>query len=271
MFLAIDLDGTLLNSDKKISAENKKAISAFLNIKENTICLATGRWLDNSIKLAQEINIIDSDSGIVCCNGAIVYSFKDKKIIYQKMHHKNDVNQIIKFANKYNSQLLMPMDKTLYINNYSVQKEVDRYKLYFGFEEEIIDKAEHLHEKIPKITIILHKEKFEEAKKNFNQMFEEKLNLSWTYENVCEIAPSGVSKGEGLKILLDYLKIKESELAVIGDNVNDISMFEIANKRYCIKNSHENLQKVANYTSEYNNNLSGVADVIDYILKNENF
>lgn len=50
------------------------------------------------------------------------------------------------------------------------------------------------------------------------------------YEHVdCfDIVPSGISKKEALKVVAKILKIKESEMAAMGDGVNDYPMFEIA-------------------------------------------
>ena len=92
--IAIDLDGTLLNSYGTISTKNKETI----NKVEETgteIVIASGRPIDSIKTIANEI---DSKNYFIAGNGAIVYDMKKDEIIYEKCMSKQKVLEIIKIC-----------------------------------------------------------------------------------------------------------------------------------------------------------------------------
>ena len=72
----------------------------------------------------------------------------------------------------------------------------------------------------------------------------------------------GVSKGKGLEYLIERLNIDKSEIMVIGDNENDISMFKIAGLAVAMENGEDILKRIA-HTITDTNNEDGVANAIE--------
>ena len=60
-----------------------------------------------------------------------------------------------------------------------------------------------------------------------------------------------LSKGEGLKVILDKMGITESDLLVVGDAPNDISMFELANWSVAVGGAFEEIKQLADVESPY--------------------
>lgn len=88
--IAIDLDGTLLNSYGQISEKNKEAIQYAKN-KGSEIVLCSGRV--NSVKtLAEEIG---ADQYMICGNGSLLYDLKENQILYSKEIEKAKLMQIL--------------------------------------------------------------------------------------------------------------------------------------------------------------------------------
>ena len=92
--IAIDLDGTLLNSQGEISDENrlylKKAINSGIEV-----VLASGRPIDSVENLSLEIG---ANKYLISGNGAVVYGIQEKEILYNKFLSKAQVLNIIKMC-----------------------------------------------------------------------------------------------------------------------------------------------------------------------------
>ena len=83
--IAIDLDGTLLNSYGLISEKNRETIK---KAQENgiKIVLASGRTTNSVKSLAEELG---GNEYIICGNGSLIYDLKKDEIIYDKFIDKN--------------------------------------------------------------------------------------------------------------------------------------------------------------------------------------
>ena len=75
---------------------------------------------------------------------------------------------------------------------------------------------------------------------------------------VINIVNSSVSKGNAISGLCRYLKINIEDSVAFGDDLNDMSMFRIANESYAVANADEELKKIATGIIESNEN-DGVA------------
>ena len=92
--IAIDLDGTLLNSYGVISEIDKEAIKKAIK-KGVKVILTSGRGTMSVKNFANELEI---DGDIICGNGAIIYNLQEDRIIYNQYIDKKKVLQIIKIC-----------------------------------------------------------------------------------------------------------------------------------------------------------------------------
>lgn len=92
--VAIDMDGTLLNSHDNISERTRYAINNAID-KGIKIVLSTGRIYLSALYYT---NLIDLNSPIIACNGAIVSNHKGNEILYKSHINKDILRKIIKLA-----------------------------------------------------------------------------------------------------------------------------------------------------------------------------
>ena len=92
--VAIDLDGTLLNSYGEVSTQNKKAIKKAIE-KNVEVVLASGRPIMSVKNLANEIGC---NHYMICGNGSITYDIQNESILYNRFLEKAKVLQIIKIC-----------------------------------------------------------------------------------------------------------------------------------------------------------------------------
>ena len=92
--VAIDLDGTLLNSYGEVSNKNKETIEKAMK-KGIEIVLTSGRPIMSVKNLANEIG---ANHYIICGNGALTYDIQKNEILYNRFLEKEKVLQMIKIC-----------------------------------------------------------------------------------------------------------------------------------------------------------------------------
>lgn len=281
--IAMDIDGTLLNSYGEVSLKNKEAIE--LALKKNIeVVLTSGRMPKAILPIANEIK---ADKYIISGNGAAIYDVQNDKIIYNSYLTKKKVLEIIDiceknsmFYNVYTNDVILtkslsynilfyhnenkrnPEDKKIKIN---IVDDIYKYVEEYGKEDflkvTICDNDKFVFKSIMnKIKNIKNVDILEVAhmSKKIIRHGSEEHEIAYYYT---EITNKNVNKWTALKELLQLLGIKKEELITIGDNVNDKEMIENAGLGIVTGNASPEMKKIANETVA-SNNENGVAEAI---------
>lgn len=285
--IAIDLDGTLLNSYGQISEKNKLALN---NAKEKgiQIVLASGRTTDSVKSIANEIGV---QNYIICGNGSLIYDLQNEEIIYDKFIEKKKALQIIDICEKnsiyYNIYTEnMVIAKTLNNNVLFYYQEnankPDNKKTKINIVQDIYEYVKNLeNQNILKITIsdndviifnsIIRKLRevkdidvldVEHMSRKIIKTGTEESKLEYYYT---EITKKNVDKWYAIEFLMENLNINSNEVLTIGDNVNDKLMIENAGCGVAMGNSAPYVKEVSNLVVA-NNNEDGVAEAIEKII-----
>jgi Cof subfamily protein (haloacid dehalogenase superfamily) len=268
--IAIDMDGTLLNSQNQVSKRNMKALEEAKN-KGVQVVLSTGRIFQSALYYSE---ILSLKNPIVACNGAVVID-ELSKVLYEKSLCKESVLDIINLAEEKNIYYHFYDSDTFHAKN--LNKEVMKYyetnksdlskqQISFKVLDNPIETIKNNDLKVYKFVFIDdNKDKLAEFRDSLNKI--KGINVSSSWSNNIEVMGENVSKGEGLNQLCKMLNIKPEEVIAIGDNENDISMFNFAGLAVAMKNGDEIIRDHTNYTTDTNDN-DGVAKVIEkFILK----
>lgn len=280
--IAIDLDGTLLNSYGEITNKNKEAIKYALD-KGIEVVLASGRDPKTMEKISNELNI---ENFLIAGNGASVYDIKQGKNIYENFLNIDKALKIIKickensiFFSVYTTEGIVTEEIKYNIkvfnneNNYKPNKKRTHIEI-------VKDIYEYVEEKEPNILKIII---CDENKIIFNNIIEKMKNVRdvevldvehmskkiiriGTEEHqveyfYTEVTNKNANKWEAIKFLINTLGIKNEEVICIGDNMNDLIMVERAGLGIVMKNSALEKLNVANYVTE-DNNSDGVGNAI---------
>lgn len=290
--IAVDLDGTLLNSYGAVTENTKNAIKKVEEQGANVI-IASGRPIDSIMTIANEIG---SDKYFIAGNGAIVYDMKKKEIIYEKCLPKQKVLDIIKICEensigynvytekeilttslKYNvlyyhkENLKKPEDKKTkisIINNmyeYIENDENSRFlKITVCDENKFVFNS--IIRKLKEIRDIEVLEVSHMAKKMIRQGTEE-FSVEYFYT---EISRANVDKWNAIEFLAEKMGINQDEIMAIGDNINDKEMIEKAGLGVVMANSTPVVVNIANEVTAGNND-EGVAKILQKYYENINF
>lgn len=290
--IAIDLDGTMLNSYGEVTKNTKHTLKKIME-QGTQIIIASGRPMDSIKAIAKEI---ETKNYFIAGNGAIIYDIKKDKIIYKKYMKKQKVLEIIKICEENSINYNVYTDKTilatalkynvLYYYKENLKKEEkkktsinivnDMYSyIKNGKEEKFLkiticdnNKAvfNSILRKVSKISGIEILEVSHMSRKTIMQGTEE-IPIEYYYT---EISLANVDKWNAIEFLINKLQIKKEEVITIGDNINDKKMIENAGLGIAMKGSTPVITKIANDIAP-SNNEDGVATILQKYYKNINF
>lgn len=282
--VAIDLDGTLLNSYGVVTDRTKQTIKKCID-KGIEIVLASGRPKDSIESIAKEIG---AEHYFIAGNGALVCDIKKEEVIYEKYMPKEKVLEIIRLCEQNSISYNVYTDKTilatslkynvLYYHKENLKKEESK-KTHINIVDDMYSYVKQMQEeKFLKITIcdtnsnvfnaIIRKMKQIEgidilevshmSRKIIKQGTEE-VPIEYYYT---EISLQEVDKYNALQFLQKKLNIKNEETIAIGDNMNDKKMIQKAGMGIAMKQSCPAVIEIADYVTE-GNNEDGVAKALE--------
>ena len=286
--IAIDLDGTMLNSYGEVT-ENTKRVLKQTKQKGAEVVITTGRSIDSIKYIASEI---DSSKYMIAGNGAVVYDRSQNKILYEKYIPKNKALDIIQICEENSIYYNVYTNKTiiadglrynvLYYYKENLKKE-DQKKTHITLVENIENYIKEMNEdeKIMKIFICdKNKTVFNSIVRKFSAIEDiDILDVSHMARKVIkqgtedipieyyytEISMKDVDKWYALEFLIKKLGIPKEEVMAIGDNVNDRKMIEEAGKGIVMGGSTPKVSEVADYITLDCNN-EGVAKAIEKFI-----
>lgn len=285
--LAIDLDGTLLNSYGEVSEKTKNALKEAKN-QGIEVVLSSGRTIDSVENLAHELGV---DNYLISGNGAVVYDIQEHEIIYNQFLSKEKILQIAKICEEnsiyynvyteteivtkslsynvlfyYYENLKKTEDKRTQINIVSdVIKYIEEYDKDRFLKVTICEKNRLIFNSIlrkvneVKDLDILEVE-FMSRKKVKNGTDEIPIEYFYT-----EITNQNVNKWTALEFLMNKLNISPKEVVAIGDNMNDKEMIENAGLGIVMGNSNSKMKEIADIVVK-DNNSDGVCEAIEKYL-----
>lgn len=262
-----DMDGTLLNSEKKISGENLKAIKR-LKEKGVKFAIATGR-LDTMIK--SYLKEIENDSPVICCNGALIRNILKDEFYYANDIENKDCLKVSEICNKYSVPFVLYGEHTVYSNsvNFKIKslydynsKVCEEDKVKINIASNIFDEFNG-KERIFKILVISDDSKtFEKIKNEINSITG--LVAYKSDVNFLDVMHSGVDKGDALNKLSQIMNIKREEIIAIGDNHNDVGMLKNAGYSIAMENGENVAKDAADYIT-CSNDEDGVAKALNLL------
>lgn len=289
-FVAIDLDGTMLNSYGIVTENTKNVIKKVLN-EGIEVIIASGRPIDSIKTIAKEI---ESKKYFIAGNGALIYDIQNDKIIYEKFMSKEKVLEIIKICEENSISYNLYTETTiiakalkynvLYYHKENLKKEENKrtnitivddiYKYVENLENPkflkitVCDENKFVFQsiikKLRKVSNIEVLDVLHMSRKMIKQGTED-IPIEYYYT---EISLKDVDKWNAIAFLMGKMNLKKEEVVAIGDNMNDKIMIENAGLGVAMGGSTPNIINIADYVTTSNND-EGVANVLEKIIKEE--
>lgn len=247
-----DLDDTLLGSKKTVSDET---INFIKDLKDTRFIVNSGRLPYNMELIKQYIDL----SNMVCGNGA--YIILDGKLIYSCCLDKKDAYKLLDYAYSKGYSPRLYLDSGLYITEES--KMLTAVKVNMVTKTKLFDLLKN--ENAYKIAFYDRKvENLEDIKYFVDSI--ENIICEYSDSDFLECHHKDTSKGNAIEIVSKLLNVKPDEVLAIGDNENDLSMFNRGYHSACPYNACDRVKNVVEYVSPLDCNHDCMVDIIKHFL-----
>jgi len=253
-----DLDGTLLNDEKKISDKTFEALKRFTDAG-NLFAINTGRALESAKNVQKELGLNFKGAFLVCFNGAQIYDCDNDKMIRRDTIDLSIVKEIFDLANKFGIHAHTYTDD--YIISPADDKELAFYRKAIKTPAKIVGDVPSFLTKAPSKCIAIELEdleKLERFRLEAKKIAPDKLSIMYSHPSYLELFPITAGKGSAVKSLCEYLGIPIENSMAAGDEQNDISMIKAAGLGIAMKNAIDAVKKEANVITENDNNHDGL-------------
>lgn len=257
----IDSDDTLKKSDGTISERVKKSIQENRKIG-NRIIICTARPRYQTLEVMKEAG---ANSIIVSSNGSEIYDSSDKNIIFNSFIDKDSVIKLVEYAYSKDIRLILTTEDYEYVTK-DIRNSNQKLLSNTNYEDELVKcnvkQCMFIDKKIDEI----YKVKDILSANNKLHIVDE-INENTSYEEKWfSVANSNCSKGNALMIVSKYLNVPIENTIAIGNDKNDISMFEAAGLSVAVANASDDIKSKADYIT-LSNDEDGVAVFLETLIK----
>lgn len=257
----IDIDDTLRKSDGTISERVKKAIHDNKQIGNKiVICTARPRY-----QVLEVIKELDTEDIIVSSNGSEIYDNNNKNIIFSSFIDRDSINELVEYAYTRDIRLILTMDNYDYVTKNirnSNQKLLNEKSYIEDLAKCNVKQCMFIDNKNNEICEI----KDIISKNNKLYIVDEISEGSVFDEKWFSVINSNCSKGSALEFLSSYLNIPIENTIAIGNDKNDISMFDVAGISVAVANASNYIKDKVDYVTLSNDN-DGVAIFLETLIK----
>ena len=264
--VAVDIDGTLITNDRKITTEVFHAVQ---EAKEQgvKVVIATGRPIAGVQNLLEELNLRDAGDYVITFNGGLVQDTATGQEIVKETMTYDDYRDIEYLSRKLNVHMHAITKEGIFTANRNIGKytvhesTLVNMPIFYRTPEEMTGKE------IVKMMMIDEPEILDKAISRIPAEVKEKYTVLKSAPYFLEILDKRVNKGTGVKSLADALGIKAEEVMAIGDQENDIAMIEYAGVGVAMDNAIPSVKEIANFVTK-SNLEDGVAYAIEKFALN---
>ena len=235
--IALDIDGTIVDSDSNVSPANEKAIREVVS-RGIKVALVTGRHRGGTRKVIQDVGLDTDNTPLIVNNGAIVYL--GERIIWRDFLSPDEADGVIKYTTKIPgvaTTIFQPDQIHLHCNlPLDMDFLIDRLKAFDMDNCRIVDTPDELpREDVAKVMLVTGgSEKALEILRMWPKQLSH-LQYTRSYPYLCEINSSTCDKGRGLEVLCREMGILPEEILAVGDGENDLSMLAFAKRAVFVR------------------------------------
>ena len=249
--LALDIDGTLVNSQHQVTTPVRDALLEAQRTRNLRIILASGRPTAALRQLVQLLELERYGGYLLPYNGGKAIELSTGRTLHAQLLSQDLLPQIDHLIKSHDVDVLSYTEENILIEtaaNEYAQKEID----ITGMSLKVLPNFMNTFtEPLPKCLAVGPTEKLIDAFRSSDIFL--------------EIVPHGVNKGTALASLLEILGKTSKDLIAIGDNYNDVEMLRLAETSIAMGNAPKDIQQLATFVTKTNNE-DGVAYALEHFL-----
>lgn len=272
--IVLDIDGTLLTSNKEISEKTKVALIKAQE-KGIKVILASGRPTSGMIKHVEALKMNEYEGFIVSFNGSCVVDCKTKEVLFDQPIAKMDAKKVLEHMKNFDVIPMICKDNYMYVNDvynhilhladgdFNIIGYEARGGNYLLCEKE--DLADFVDFPLNKILIAGEADYLQEHYQAMKAPFADRLSGVFSAPFYFEFTDRGIDKAKALNTVLPNYGIEAQEVIAFGDGHNDQSIVEFAGIGVAMGNAVPELKAVADEIT-LSNDEDGIVKMLQKYL-----
>lgn len=260
ILLVTDMDDTLLNVNKEISAEDLSAIATF-RAAGGTFSIATGRSIHAFLPYADRVALTVP---VILNNGGMVYDLQQEKVLWESLLPTDTiayVESVMAAFPHVGVEVLTQTGPYVLKKSALVEQHLTALQLEC-IEQPLPDRSQPLC----KVSFVVEAD---EMKSFYPYLQEHPLKgttLSVNGPLFCELIPADSSKATGVRHLVKHLGLEDKKIYTIGDYFNDIPLLEVGDVSSTMRHAPQEVQQKADLIFNTDHALS---QLIAHIIEQE--
>ncbi len=266
--IVLDLDGTLTNSQKELSARNRKSLIAAQE-QGIRVVLASGRPTYGIEPIAKLLELERFGGYILSYNGGVIVECATGRVLYQNSLPSELVEPLYRESKAAGCTILSYDKEMIFAEECCEKNQYVAHEAFLNKMEvrECASFMEEVREPLPKCLTVGEPERIVALEQHLISLYGTQMSIYRSEPFFLELVPLGIDKAQSLERLLDKIGGTREELVAFGDGFNDLSMVEYAGCGVAMANAQSILLERANQTT-LSNDDDGVAAWIEMnILK----
>ena len=263
--IALDLDGTLLNSSKVISPEDYAALERAAAMGVH-IVPTTGRFYDAMPEVVRQLPFVRY---AITVNGAEIYDAREKKVLHTAEMESEEALEVYKYFET------LPGIRDCYIEGWGYMERADYERIdEYSTVPYVRTMLKELRTPVDDLKAFIRQHRVQKVMCFFKDMDRRALELervpkrfphllaTSSIANNIEVNAAGANKGDALLRLCDYLGVDRKASMSFGDGSNDLSMIRAAGVGVAMANAYDALKAAADCVTR-SCDESGVAYAVE--------
>ncbi|MDE7359124.1 MAG: Cof-type HAD-IIB family hydrolase [Lachnospiraceae bacterium] len=260
--IALDMDGTLLRSDKSLDPATVRDIEEAAGQGVQAV-YSTGRAM---IELLSYVRQMPSMRYAVCLSGALVYDFQEQRSIFCRELPGACIGEIVETAVRYDAMAHFLTERESIVRVDQISHMSDFHMgvyqpMFLELTRRVEDMAAEAarYDSIPKVNVYFRSVR--DRAEAYEALKHLPLSFAFAEGASLEMNAAGVTKASGLQALTAHLGITMAETVGIGDADNDRAMLEAVGLSVAMGNAAEDIKALCDVVTE-DNDHNGVGKAI---------
>ena len=277
--IIMDVDGTLTNSQKKVTEKTKNALIKAQELGAILI-LASGRPTSGLVDLARELQMDKNNGILVSFNGSKVIDCQSNKVLFNETMSVEEGQAVLEHMKNFDVKPMIDKGDYMYVNdvfnntvNYNgapfniIQYESRGGKFKLCEKDDLAEFADY---PLNKILTAGDPEYLQANYKEMMEPFKDSLSCMFTAAFYFEFTAKGIDKAKALDTVLIHMGYKKEEMIAFGDGHNDASMVKYAGIGVAMENAVDDLKAIADEVT-LSNEEDGIAYTLSKYIKGIEF
>lgn len=266
--LFLDLDGTLLNDQKEITAGNRRAIEEALE-RGHRVVVTSGRPLKSSLAQARRLGLAGEGCYVIAYNGAVIYDCSAGEPVFRRTLEMEDLYRVFDEARRRGYYIQTYDQEDVVFEEGGNEETARRYCEAIGMEYRVIrDVRKDVKEAPVKALLIDYQDPapLAEMARWIGENMAGRVDCFASSQYLLEVVAVGMNKGAAVAALCGLLDVPVEDTVAAGDQANDIAMIRAAGVGVAMANGTAETQTAADYITQKDNNHDGIEEVIRKFL-----